>query len=685
MLVARILIVLAMFLAPAWAAPGDLDPTFGTGGIVIEGASDPGLMTANGVVVQPDGLIVVAGGTGTAVLVRRYRSDGTPDPAFGTGGATTVTFGVGSVAATDVALWQDGTDLKIVVAGATSAGDMAVARLMPDGALDATFDGDGRTTIDFGSSDSAEAVAVQPDGRVVVAGTSGSSPFALARLDVGGSLDATFDGDGRVTTTLPGGCFGSCQPDRLLDLTLQQDGPDLKIVAVGEDVFAGSGSSFALARYMPNGSLDPSFGTGGIQTTFPTPTNLSRLSGVVIQPDGAIVTAGHKSPNNFDSVVARYLTSGALDGTFGSGGIATIDATPGMAPAGFDQLADVTLAPDGGIVATGFGRPLGTQSETTVVRLTATGVPDPGFGTGGIVVTPVAAADDGGRAIAIQPDGAIVVVGVIQNGLDSDLFVARYLGTGVAAVCGDAAVDPGEDCDDGNTDDGDCCSASCTFETTGSPCSDGDACTTGDSCDAGVCESGAAVTCALCESCDGIDGCVAAPATGCRTPTLPGKSSLQLKDKSPNTKDQAGWKWTKGEATTVGELGTPAGSDGYALCVFDAAGGLLFRMAAPAGGACGTASCWAALGGATPKGVRYRDGDAASDGVSTLIVKAGGAGQAKATLKAKGDHVPMPALGALDLPLRVQLRTDGGLCLESTFSAAGVIKNTAAEFKGKSD
>lgn len=689
MLLARLLtglvIVALLPRSPLWAAPGDLDPTFGSGGLVVEGTTTTALLSANAVAIQPDGLIVVAGGNASGFSVRRYLAGGTPDPSFGTGGEATADFGAGAEQASAVALFQNGPDLEIVVAG-TFGSDMAVARFLPDGTLDAAFDGDGRATIDFGGSETADGVAVQPDGKVVVVGSLGLGTVGVARLDASGAPDTTFDGDGRVTTTLPGGCFGFCNSDRLYDVALHHDGPDLKIVAVGEDVFAASGSSFAVVRYLPNGAPDPAFGTAGIVTTFPTPTNLSRLLGVGVQPDGTIVAAGTKSPSNWDSVVARYTSAGVLDTTFGGTGIVSTDVTPGAFPAGFDQFEDMALLADGSVVATGLGR-LATFLDTTVVRLLPTGALDPAFGTGGIVVTPLSTAvDDRGRGVAVQSDGAIVVVGTIDNTFaDADAFVARYVGVGAPAVCGDGTVDPGEDCDDGGTAGGDCCSATCTYEALGAPCSDGDACTTGDACDTGVCLGGGPVACEPCESCDSVAGCVAAPATGCRTPTLPRKASLQMKDGAPDAKDQVTWKWTRGAATTVADLGTPAGSAGFALCVFDATNALLVRLRAPAGGTCGTASCWAALGGAVPKGVRYKNRAATPDGIGVLLAKAGSAGQAKASLKAKGDPVPMPALGTLALPLRAQLRTDGGLCLEATFSAAGVVKNGTTEFKGGSD
>jgi uncharacterized delta-60 repeat protein len=675
---------------PAAAAPGDLDATFGTGGLVIEGDASSGVLKAHAVAVQGDGAIVVAGEKDGDFLVRRYLADGTPDGTFGTGGEATADFGTSGDIASDVGFFQDGPDWKIVVAGSTGAGNMAVARFLPDGALDTGFDSDGLVTIDFGGTEGAEAMAIQPDGRVVVVGgsTGPGAAVRVARLDTDGSLDATFSGDGLVTTALPAVC-GFCLSfnDRGYDVALFQEGPDLKIVVVGEEVFAGSGSSFALIRYMPDGNLDTSFGGTGIVTTFPTPTNLSRLLGVAIQADGAVVAAGMKSPLNYDSAVARYLSTGVLDTTFAGGsGIFSTDATLGaMFPAGYDQLDDLVLQADGSIVAVGYGRS-GAANDTIVLRVLTGGALDPTFGSGGIVTTPVSIEDDRARSVALQADGAIVVAGFIQNTVsDADLFVARYETDAPTPACGDGTVDPGEDCDDANVLDGDCCSADCAFEMTGSPCDDEDACTVGETCDEGLCGEAEPLLCAACQVCDAIDGCVDAPASGCRLPTQARKAQLLLKAGATEAKDLVVWKWIKGAATSVAELGEPAGSDGYTLCLFDSTQTLRMKMEAPAGGTCGGNPCWKAIGGAMPKGVRYRDAEATPDGIVALDAKAGDAGAAKAVLKAKGAAVPMPALGAFALPLRAQLQSEGGTCLEAVFPVAGVIKDDERQFKARAD
>ena len=244
----------------------------------------------------PDGRFVVVGGSGQDFAIARYSFKGDLDTTFGTQGKVITDFG-GDDRAEAVALQSDG---RIVVAG-RSGGDFALARYTTTGALDTTFDGDGLVTTDFsGGQDAAFAVAVQPNAEIIVAGATaagGSSDFALARYTPDGSLDASpgpleagFGVDGLVTTD-----FGGTDPEGAAGLALQQDGG---IVAVG-----GALSDFALARYDFVGGPDPTFGTGGKLTT--DFTGVDTAEAVVVQADGKIVVGGTTSAGD-DFAVARY-------------------------------------------------------------------------------------------------------------------------------------------------------------------------------------------------------------------------------------------------------------------------------------------------------------------------------------------------------------------------------------------
>jgi cysteine-rich repeat protein len=261
--------------------------------------------------------------------------------------------------------------------------------------------------------------------------------------------------------------------------------------------------------------------------------------------------------------------------------------------------------------------------------------------------------------------------------------------TAPPAVCGDGTVDPcAEECDDGNTSDGDCCAADCRLEPSGSPCpDDGNACTV-DTCDgAGGC--GTPVVCPACEACDpGAGGCVAALRLDCREPVAPGAARLTIKDTTPDAKDLLLWRWSKGAATSVADFGDPAGSpaDGYTLCIYDLSDAdpiLLMSARAPAAGTCGTKPCWSPIG---TKGFKYKQREGTPEGLQRLVLRSGEDGKAKITLKGGGEHLSaappagLPAL-PLEAPVRTQLHGPNGACWEAGYSEGDVKKNDATQFR----
>ena len=258
----------------------------------------------------------------------------------------------------------------------------------------------------------------------------------------------------------------------------------------------------------------------------------------------------------------------------------------------------------------------------------------------------------------------------------------------IGPPCGDGILDPGEDCDDNNNDNGDCCSSTCTAEPDGGSCDDGETCTSGDQCSSGACVGTPVVDGSPCD--DGSqctdDSCqsgacvgVAAPAVGCKVPTLPLKSQLVMKDKTPDKGDQVVWKWTKGQATTFAELGDPTTTDDYQLCVYGPGPVLLFSGRVPAGGVCHGFACWKTIAG---KGYTYKDKDRTPDGMEKLQLTSGIAGAAKISAKGKADNLVMPVLGSLATPIEAQLR-GAGICWSATYSTP--LKNDATQFKAKSD
>uniref|UniRef100_A0AAU1ZYW0 Calcium-binding protein n=1 Tax=Streptomyces sp. NBC_00093 TaxID=2975649 RepID=A0AAU1ZYW0_9ACTN len=293
---------------------------------------------ANAVTLQADGKIVVVGMSWREYedccwfVVARYNADGTLDDTFSEDGRVFADI-AGPTEAKDVAIDSAG---RIVAAGYTG-GHMAVLRLTGDGTPDTTFGGDGTVTANpagpvLQEGGDGRALALQPDGKIVVGGEVGSTrfDFALMRFNTDGSVDTGFDGDGIVRTD-----FGGY--DAVGSLAVQTDG---RIVAAG-----GSDGRGALARYNTNGSLDTSFDGDGLVVT-----PAAGAAGMVLQPDGRIVTAGS---NGSDFSVLRYTTGGSLDSGFGTGGRATADF------GGIDVAYGVQLDSTGRIVAAGRGGPDG--------------------------------------------------------------------------------------------------------------------------------------------------------------------------------------------------------------------------------------------------------------------------------------------------------------------------------------
>ena len=285
-------------------------------------------------------------------------ADGDLDPLFGSGGMVMTDLGKSTDLAEAVAIQADG---KLVVVGTTyknndfSDEDFVVTRYNTDGTLDITFGNKGKVRTDFpGLAAVPSSVVIQPDGKIVVAG--GAFPlftflgnFKVARYNPNGSLDTSFGDGGIVTTIFPAGSYA-------FDVALQSDG---KIIAAGTffvdfDPGESSDTDFALARYNPDGTPDATFGNGGQVTTDFVGFEDDAFS-VLIQPDGKIVAVGSANdPATFyDFAAARYLSNGTIDTTFGVAGKVRTD----FGDQNFDRARSAALQPDGKIVAAGFEYP----------------------------------------------------------------------------------------------------------------------------------------------------------------------------------------------------------------------------------------------------------------------------------------------------------------------------------------
>lgn len=398
--------------------------------------------------------------------------DGSLDISFGLGGITTTPIGVDEDFASAVAIQTDG---KIVVAGTNDYGSdnsFTVVRYLTDGTLDLTFDTDGKVSTNLGTPhDYARAVAIQSDGKIVVAGSAtigGFSQFAIVRYNTNGSLDLSFDGDGILVADIPGtdhdygyslvlqddakiivlGNGASAGADVISMIRLNSDGSydttfdadgivttslgtSLEGAAVtlqldGKIVaaasrFNGFNDDLALVRYNTDGSLDLSFDTDGF-VFIDQGNNTQRATSVAIQLDGKIVIAGyHSNGANWDVIMARRNEDGSADSSFDSDGILINNITE-------DDLAmAMAILPDGKIVVTGISN-IGSDESSMLLKYNTDGSLDFSFDSDGIVITEFGTRTQG-LGVTFQTDGKIVVVGGADNGSNWDFVTLRYHNT----------------------------------------------------------------------------------------------------------------------------------------------------------------------------------------------------------------------------------------------------------------
>jgi uncharacterized delta-60 repeat protein len=404
----------------AQAKPGDLDPSFGGDGRVTTNFGH--YNAARAAVIDRHGRIVAVGHPeGFYFGLARYRRNGELDRTFSHNGkVATGVYGNPSAVAID-------SHGRIVVAGSyqdcddCSYSSFVLARYKPDGTLDRSF---GTVTTDFGGYPyaSANSVAIDSQGRIVVAGGVGGRPepdwgdFALARYKPDGSLDPSFGGDGKVTTDFRGG------GDEANAVAIDSQG---RIVAAGgaQGPTPTRGTE-ALARYRPNGALDPSFGGDGRVTT--QIGHRAAAHSATIDPKSRIVVAGiarWRGSSEADFGLARYRSDGTLDPSFGSGGLVT--TTFGRDH--FDSAASVAIDSRGRLVAVGETRrrAFGSGDDFAVARYLPTGSLDHSFSGNGKVTTTLGG-DDVAESVVLDTEDRIVAAG--GGGRKADFALARYIG-----------------------------------------------------------------------------------------------------------------------------------------------------------------------------------------------------------------------------------------------------------------
>ncbi|MGA8277799.1 MAG: hypothetical protein WB784_06355 [Rhodanobacteraceae bacterium] len=431
---------------PAFAVDGDLDPGFGNAGLALVGIADG---IAGGIGVQSNGRVLICGTRSTGgpsgrdFLVARFTADGLLDDSFNFNGRVGIDFG-GDDDCNGIAVQADG---RIVVAGVTVPAngnhDFAIARLNDDGALDTTFGaGTGKVTLAFdlggNNEDYANAIALQPDGKIVVAGFAnnpGHGPdFAVARLLGDGTYDSTFNLTGRETV---GFDLGPGNDDRAQSVAIDSAG---RIVLGGDAQRTSTPFSldFAAARLLPDGGLDANFDADGrVTVAFDlgggSGSNDDEVLGMTLQADGRIVLAGDADisttgTTDYDMAVARLLPNGALDAGFGSGGKTLVPFD--LVPDGGDIATGVIGQANGKLVLAGYAADSadGSAIEAAVARLNTDGTPDPEFGEFGKEALDFGLTSPGVQlpiSVALGPRRILVCGDVLTNiSGDADIFVA---------------------------------------------------------------------------------------------------------------------------------------------------------------------------------------------------------------------------------------------------------------------
>jgi uncharacterized delta-60 repeat protein len=395
------------FAATRYHPTGELDTTFGIAGIgrTPIGADNDVLLSLT---PAGDGKLVMAGyadvRTTTDFALARYDSNGMLDESFAILGKGITETGASDDVVQRVAIQGDG---KILAAGYSRVGgnyDYLLVRYNREGTLDRSFGSGGKVLTELESDDRARSVVVQEDGRIILGGISSrggsDAVFVLARYNSDGTRDGQFGNDGLVEAP-PLGAFDTA-------ITLLQE--DNKILLAGESD-AGAGLDFTLLRFSTNGSLDPTFGAGGL-VTVDIATEWDSVEDAVLQSDGRILVLG--STFDWDTftwvpVLVRFTTDGHLDSTLGSGGL--------LFPGGL-LATSVAVQGDGRILLC---------RDATLTRYNADGTPDAGFGNGGVANFEMGS----GERLFLQPDGRIVVGGTYYNGLDLDIVISRYNADGI--------------------------------------------------------------------------------------------------------------------------------------------------------------------------------------------------------------------------------------------------------------
>jgi uncharacterized delta-60 repeat protein len=427
------------------STPGRQDITFNQTGIVQVGLPAR-FETLEGMALQPDGKIVIAGFSSAAdtpyPLVARFNSDGTLDSLFGTGGRATFPalhdWGLAGMAG--IVVQPDGHVVVAGTAGPSGGSDAYMFRLTPGGTFDSGFGQAGLVLADFGSStDACTAIALSVDGGILLGGSAYTGSvtgrdMVCAAFSAGGARLQGFGVNGIATVD-----FDS-REERVRSIVVQQDGAIVLVGDTTHPVSSPQSWDFAAARLLPAGFPDPAFGTAGrVRTRFNLGLTNSARAGA-IQPDGKLVVAGSVN-YGFGSMtafgVARYLPDGDLDTSFNGTGKMHTAIIMDEEGRGKADAYGVAIQQDGKILVTGGTSDFynGTRASMGLVRINADGTLDASFSNSGRVTTDWNVVPSAwGRHVIIQEDGRILVGGTSSPSNNSDLTVVRFLGDAPSPV-----------------------------------------------------------------------------------------------------------------------------------------------------------------------------------------------------------------------------------------------------------
>jgi uncharacterized delta-60 repeat protein len=388
---------------PASTAAGSLDTCFGmSGGVITQPplATDLSSIATRDMVIQGDGKILVLAGardtnaqgvfTFSGALVR-FMADGSIDAAFGTGGFLYLTWDAPKGSPMKIAKQVVNGEERYVIAGADNCSSgpcVRAERYTAAGARDNTFGTGGVTTINTGTWNMVNAVAIQGDQKILIGGL--TNP--IVRLNANGTADTGFGKKGISATKSGIGIYA---------LKVLSNG---KILAAGT-IWAGTANKFSVGQFNSNGTLDTTFGTGGKTSVYFAGKNDFAID-LTVDAAGKILVCGEATltdtvpaASGYDAALVRLSPNGTLDTTFGAGGKTTLDIGGAQ-----DEFTTVSIQANGQIVLTGEGRLPGHKADVLIARYNTNGTLDTTFGFGGWNLTDIYGGYDSGRTGLIQID-----------------------------------------------------------------------------------------------------------------------------------------------------------------------------------------------------------------------------------------------------------------------------------------